>query len=423
MPGPLREQKLGQVVSALQQASGGADEESATIIAGLMGDALAGQADLLAARAREVDARLLAEMNSADALFTLWAQQASLATALSGYDPSKDLAALDEQARALGVQLTAAQQALRANEARVQELLDLAKGREEASTGFATREAELRKALNFAPAPDRPELARRVNQARREREIASREGEVLRAEAEKVAPASKELGLGIKRVEGQIGSIETTKAMLIEKARTEREASQQARREADETLGRLKAAAERVLAIVKDELQPAVSEALGKYSEASSRLNQAKGGASRGVASARGASVSHAVGSVQREYAESLARAARLLHGVSGAVVGLGGGAALAQAAAQMKTESEEALKAAADAYEEASSGLSGSEGPGLGERLAKKAREIRGEPEPAPESEAAPTEEGLGEEGEAPEPAEEPVEEPAAPSEGEQPN
>ena len=82
-------------------------------------------------------------MNAADAQLNLLRQQRSLAVALSGYDPTADLAGLDEQANALGSQLSATQQALAANEARIQELMDQAKDKESQTQALAEREFEI----------------------------------------------------------------------------------------------------------------------------------------------------------------------------------------------------------------------------------------------------------------------------------------
>lgn len=389
VPASMREQKLGQVVSALQQASGDAGEESGAIIAGLMGDALAGQADILASRFRDADARLLRALNRADSLLNLLRTQRSLADALSGYDPTEDLAALDEQARELGSRLASTQEALEANEARIGELRQQAEGLEARTSELAERENELRRQMNFAGSAERPEVARRAYEVRREREVALREAEALRVLAERMAPASAEIRLSIRQVETQIGSIEATKQMLREKQRTEREASEAARREAESVAARVGEAAQEVLAIVRDDLQPAASAALSKYGEAASKWNQARSGPSRSVASTRAAAVQHAIASVQREYAESLTRAARVLGEAGGVRPPVEGSAQLREAAEQMVNEAEEALGAAADAYEAASSGLaSGEGGGGLGERLARIAREIRGEPEPVVEEE-----------------------------------
>jgi len=296
----------------------------------------------------------------------------------------------------LGSQLAATQQALTANDARIKELMDQAQSLESQTSALAERENDLRKSMNFASSEQRPEIARRAYEARRDREIAYREAEALRVQAERVAPLSTEIQLSIRQLETQIGSIEATKQMLREKQRTEQAASEGARREADATAGLVREAAQGVLAIVTEELQPAASEALSKYGEAASRWNQARSGPSRTLANIRAAAVQHGIGSLQREYAESLARAARLLGEVGGLRPAINGSQAFRDAAEQMVTEAGEALIAAADAYESASSGLASGEGQGgLGERLARLAREIRGEPEPAP----APEEEAVEEE------------------------
>lgn len=385
-PIAMRESRLQEVVGTLQRASSGASGDNNAILAGVLGEALSAQGDILADRFREVDARMLTALNRADATINLLREQRSLATALEGYDPATDLSTLNEAARQLGEQLSRVRSMLQDNEAGVRALIDEADSVEAAVRPLIDEETRLREEMLLASPGARSGLAERAREVRRQREEASVRAEGLRAEAERYGPRSQEVELQIRQIETQIGSVESTKARLTEKAQAQAQQARAAREQAEQTARLVGELLTGVVTLVREEIQPRASEALAKYAEASSRFGQARSGPSRAVVAALGGTTQLSIASLQREYAESLSRAAALLADAGSITPAVSGGAGFGEAAKAMREEAKAAMQAAGEAYQNASDGLSGSEA--LSNRLASRAREIRGEPEPPPEEE-----------------------------------
>jgi predicted nucleic acid-binding Zn-ribbon protein len=409
-PPSLRDRQFGEAAGAVGKASGSGSSEA--LAQALGGQALAGQAELAMRDYRVADGQLLRLMSVARAKLRLYNDQRALAAALSTYNPQPDIDKFDQSLAERRSELAKVREALAANDAKVQGILDQAKAK--ADEGRAMREAaaSLEQSLLAASAQDRAAQAEQVRTARRAVDAVLRQADELEVQAARVAPTSAELRLQVAQVERQIESLEKAKAGARERFETERRQSAEASRAADTAATELDAAIDAVLTHFDEKSRPTFDAAQSKLSQASSKVGAARtsGGASAQVASGL---VAHAQASMQREFAEALGRVAALVDEAAKLQPGTPGASRFATRAAETSEQHKAAVASAAEMYDRAKSSFGSGGGGDTGERvqrlaalLEQRASALAGRPEPAPEGEAPQdgSSEGQTPEGQAPE-------------------
>lgn len=427
-------------VLATVKEDGDASDATKAINAAMSGNALGGQGELAAGEFREADARLLMALNAAKAKLGLYASQRGLAASLSGYDPQTDIARFDDQINERERELAAAKKSLADNEAKVNEIRGRAKAKADQARSMMEALGPQRESLLNASSADRPTLAKQLNDARRQAEAVMKESELLDAEAAEIAPRSIEHDLKVKQVEQQIAALNSAKGKARELAASLAQQAAEATKGAEQTGVELAAAVASVQTLLADDVKPAFEAALSKLSQAAGKFGQSRGGPEQGLQSVSVGVAAQAVGSLQREYGDVLARVAAVLDMAAKTQPPIAGASDFAAAGETIAGESKQAFAAALEQYEKAKSSMRSGGSAEVRERMDLLSRKIdetwvrlggvppeepkaeEPAPEPAPE-EAAPAPEGEGEssmtapdavpEGEAPVEEEKPAEEP----------
>ncbi len=408
-PRSALEGNYSKVLSTIKD-DGGASEAVKAINASITGGALGGQGALAAGAFRDADALLLRAVGVAKAKRSLYADQRGLADSLSGYDPRADIATFDGQIKDREGELVIAKKQLGDNEAKVNGIRGRSKAKADEARSMMESLGSLRGRLLDASSADRPTLAAQLNQERRKAEGVMKESELLDAEAAKISPVSVELGLTVKQIERQIGSFNTAKESARSLGQSRSQSSAEAAKGAEQTAGELAEAVIAVRRLLADEVKPAFEAALAKLNQSTGKFGQARGGPDQILLSLSVGASAQAVGSLQREYAEVLARVSTLLGLAGNARPPIPGAADFTAAAETLASESKQSLEAALQQYEKAKSSFRSGGGSGeLRERLDQLSvklnetwvrlggvapEEVKAE-EPAAETEAAPPTEG----------------------------
>ncbi|MBL0928411.1 MAG: hypothetical protein IBJ11_12300 [Phycisphaerales bacterium] len=314
------------------------------------------------------------------------------AAALATFDPKPDLERIAGEGEALAKELTEQQRALLQNKG----ALDVARAEAAKLEGSAksarAEEGDARqKAIDLTGEP-RLEAIKQANAAQR------------RADGFDVKRSEMELAIGTlerarQEIEARIAGIGERARLLNEsKTRVEatakllREQTQEARRASDEAAKRFSELVAESRSVLTGELLPAHDAAVAKFGAAAGSASQARsGGGDSGQAALVAGEAQHASAGLQRGLGQVLGHYATL----AGAAVKakLGDAAALESLAKEAGSSSQERLKAAGEAFDQASSSLSGGGGRGgaaelltkLSEELGKAAKQLRGEPATPP--------------------------------------
>ncbi|MBL8744758.1 MAG: hypothetical protein JNK58_00220 [Phycisphaerae bacterium] len=334
----------------------GSSESVKAINAAFMGGALGGQGELAAGAFREADAALLRQIVVAKSRLSLYLEQRGLADALSGYDPNVDIAAFDGQIAEREREREAAKARLAENEAKVTGIRGQSEAKAEAARSMMASLGALRERLLEASSSDRPSLAEQLNTERRKAEGVMKESELLDAEAAKIAPISEELRLRVEQIERQISSLQKAKeqARLLSESRVASAA--EASRGATQTASELAQELEAVQTTLSERVKPAFEAALSKLSQSAGKFGQARGGPDAALLSLSNGMSAQAIGSLQREYAEVLARVSSLLASAGAAKPAIPGASGWTSAAESIASEAKQALDAALQQYEKAKS-------------------------------------------------------------------
>ncbi len=415
----LLEQKYNEVVTALTpltQGGASAESESVAFVQGLLAEALAGQGELGSALFREADAELMRSVAAASATVNLYIEQRALEASLTGYDPEADITRFEAMAVERRADLTKSQAELAATTRERDAFVAQAEGLENRAQGLREAEGHIRERAQAASASQRMPFLREAQHTRREWETLIRQAEELRAQTTEYVPRLIEIELRIAQSQRRLLGLDQAKSSAGSRASSLREESASAGRAAEEAGEAARLTIEAALAAMNEGTRPTFEQASGKLGQALSRASGVRGAAARAGAQVSTGTIAHALGSVQREQGESLARVATLLEHAAGATPPLAGASEYAASAQRIREEAKALLIQAAESYEKAIAALGAGGGGGAGEtseraqRVAKALEEIRREilGEPAPEPEAAPLEETQGE-------AEAPIEPPAS--------
>lgn len=364
-------------VLATVKEDGDASDATKAINAAMSGNALGGQGELAAGEFRHADARLLAALNAAKAKLGLYASQHGLAASLSGYDPQSDIARFDDQVKERERELAASKKSLADNEAKVSDIRGRAKAKADQARSMMEALGPVSESLLNASSADRPTLAKRLNDARRRAEGVMKESELLDAEAAEVAPRSIEHDLKVKQIEQQIAALNTAKGKARELAASLSQQAAEATKGAEQTGVELAAAVSAVQTLLADDVKPAFEAALSKLNQAAGKFGQSRGGPEQGLQSVSVGVAAQAIGSLQRENGEVLARVAALLDMAATAEPPIAGAAEFGSAAEAVAAESKQAFSAALEQYEKARSSMRSGGSAEVRERMGLLSRKI----------------------------------------------
>ncbi|HVZ94724.1 MAG TPA: hypothetical protein VG797_09460, partial [Phycisphaerales bacterium] len=167
-PAELRERKYADVVRKLQEKlSDNADPATVSSANLVLAQAIAGQAELAAGRARETDAHLAALITRARAILARVRDQAALAASREGYDPAAQIADLDKQAGARQQEIVKFTTDLQANEAKLKALRDKAAVESNKAADARKRERALLAGVTDKDASERLPVVEQASEIRR----------------------------------------------------------------------------------------------------------------------------------------------------------------------------------------------------------------------------------------------------------------
>lgn len=376
-PRAALDRSYSQVLATIRRVEGGSASEP-EIAAAIGALASWGQGGLASSSYRDADSRLLAALNNAKALLDLCVRQHALASALQGYDPSADVQRFEAEVRERQTELNSIRQALEANEALVGSLRARAEEQAEGARGMMQSLASMRARLTEATPEERAEVARRLQELRRQAEAVMKESEVLTAEAERVAPLSAELRFELERVERQIGLLESAKEGVNLLSRQRADASAEALRSAESASADLAEALGEVLRIFREEVQPAYQSASAMLSNAASQLSRARGGPDQRVLATAVGYALQGAASLHREFSESAGRAALILEMSAAIRPAIPRADMFEKTAAAMREDARAAVQAALEQYERARASFASGGGSGdLRDRLDRVASRI----------------------------------------------
>lgn len=395
-PAAVRETKYAAVIQDLQSklASGG---EPATVASAnlLLAQATAGQAELIAQRAREADGRLAAALIEARAMLTLCLEQRALASSREGYDPSASIAGFEAQSNERSNEIAALTADLEQNQAAVKTLHEQAAAQAARAAGKREEERSILKGSEGLGASARLSEAERAAAVRREGDAFERRAAEIEAEAARIAPHSDEIRREIRRAQSQKDSLAKAKQSLLDLKTFTDEQVAGARQGARRAEAALIEAAGKVEALLNEEVKPRYDEAASKYGAASSKAAAARTGGSRQAVAVTSGTIQHALAALHRERAQALARAAAFFGEIAAATPPIADAERFASAAKSLSEESRQALAAAAESYATASGSFQGAGAESytrLAEHLAATEKQLKGEP-PEPPAEEAPNE------------------------------
>jgi hypothetical protein len=425
-PKYVLDKKFKEAIAALKASEG--SESTGALQSAIEAGALGGQGDVAADAFRQADARLLAALNVAKAKVNLYTDQRALEAALKGYDPQGDIAHFDDQVKERERELAEAKRALSENTSKVDALR--AEARDKAFRGQSMMESvgvQREQMMNASPG-ERAALASQVSAVRRDAELVMKDSELLEAEAARIAPRSGELELLVRQAERQIAALNAAKDRARDLAKSRADASAEAARGAETTAREVAEAVALVRKVFDEEVKPAFDAAAAKLSQSASKLTQSRGGPDQKLLTLMNGSAAQSLGSLQREFGESVARSATVLGLAAALTPAVEGASEWSKAAAELRAQSMQAMETALEQYEKATSAFDSAGGSAevrerveaLAARVEQTRIRLGGKKpeEPAPAEGEAPTPESPAET-----PAENmaPAEEPA-PESGEAP-
>jgi len=412
-----RSSAFAAVISEIQKVESSSKNPGIKASAALLSArAMIGQGEIAAEKSRDHRIAALLEIARLRSRLMLQEDTVSLTGALSVYDPSADLAAIDSVARAIGVEADALRVRVRDVDAQIAEVRGQIGERMERSRRLREQDSTIRLATADMGATQRADAITRATTIRREADALEMQASELELKAASLETAKTEL-------QGVSASLqERSRALADARARVQESATLVAS-EAKSAEGRaseFKAEIVEGFRALQDgplaEMLAASEEGLAKFNSAAAKASGAR--ATDAVNSAlTTAAASQAAADLNRNIAQTLSLAGALAQAMGDSA-----------AATELNAKRDEANLAAGEALGRAASAFQGvrvSRDQATSDALAKlteslerDGRKLRGEPEPAPEPTEEPAAEDTGAESAPdaePTPAEEaPQEEPA---------
>lgn len=379
-PNPERAKaELAKLVNELRPIAGESGPSGAAANA-LLARAQAGLGDLAAGRSAEMEREFVSQLSTVRATLDRWFAQNSLAAALEGYDPAREIAAIDGQIRDRTSEMESLAAEKRKQEGVVAGLRDQARQAREAAKAERDKDAALRGRAEGATQVQRLDLVSQAVRAGRAADAQERRASELEAQAGTEEPRVAELGAQTERLTRQVELLRSAQGQ----ARARAEAN---KRQADEARKGARAAAEALaeqlgaISALRAKADEPIEEARKQYAAA---IGAAKKGGSAGGKEGKQSSQSslanyqQSLGDAQSTRARSLAAYAGVLRSVGEARPALPGADAAAQGAAKAVSDMDGARKEAGEAYQAAKGLYSGmSATPVVKARLERLAKDL----------------------------------------------
>lgn len=351
-----RYESVVKTIKPIADAGKGADSAAASA---LLAKAQGGLAEIASTNAAEVERAALGQITGIRATYEQWLSQQSIANALQAYDPTSELAKLDEEIRQREAE------AARAEEAKQQQVKLVEQTRAKAAQAraqaeqYRNQEASIRAGVASASETQRAAAFEQAIAVRRQGDEYEKQAGELDATAASQAPEVDTLQNTIEKLNRQVQLLRDAKKALVTRAEANRSQAAEAAKEAD-------AASARVADLLKelDATRAAVvaptEEAVRLYGAAVSAARKAgaPGGASgRGVGPVMAGNLQQSLGDVLAAKARGLGAYSTLLQALKqGAhpAVSSEAAAAAAQAHSEAVTAAAEAYKGAITLFESA---------------------------------------------------------------------
>lgn len=348
-----RKQRYQSVVKAIKpiaDADDGADAAAARV---LLAKAQGGLGDISASDAADVERAALDQIRGIRAALEQWLSQRSIAQALQAYDPTQELAKLDDEIRQREAEAGRAEEAKQKQVALVEQTRAKAAQARAQAEQFRTQEASIRAGVASASQTQRAAAFEQAMTVRRQGDEYEKQAADADAIAASQEPVVGTLQNAIEKLNRQVQLLRDAKQALVARADANRAQAADAAKEAD-------AASARVTDLLKE--LDATRSGIGAPTDEAARLYGSAVGAARKAslagAGANGRGVGPMMaGNLQQSLGDLLAGKARSLGAYAALLRSLqtsGHPAASAEAVKAAEQAHTEALTAAEDAYKSA---------------------------------------------------------------------
>lgn len=368
--GEERARTFNNVLKTASAAAGSSNAGEAAAAQGLIARANSGLAEIAAFRAADIERSAVADIAHIRAVFDQWLSQKSVADSLRAYDPSTELAKIDDEIRAREAEAARAREAKDAQMARVSQTRAKAEQARQQAAQFRDQEAALRASVATASQTQRAAAFEQALVLKRQGDEYEKQAGEFDAEAAAQAPEITSLDSTIQKLERQVALLRESKQAMIARADAGKAQAVAAAAEAE-------AGARQVTELLSrlDERRGTLE---GPTSEASKFYNAALAAARKAAPPdpAGKAAANLLVGNIQQSLGDMLATKARGLSAYASLMADLnqGGQPGVSADRVQAAREAHEAAVAAArEAYNAASQAYQNSGGSAEAkERLAK---------------------------------------------------
>lgn len=341
------------VLDSLRAVGDDATKAQTAAAALLAAQAHGGLAEEPAQQATDLERTSLNYISEIRALLGQWSGLNALAAASASYDPTKELADIEEQARAREQERVEQQKRKAAVDEQVAGIRAEAKAKADAARAKQQEAGTLRSQLPDQTAVQGEQTLRRAQELSREADAFEADAANLEAEAAKIAPQSNEIQLEIDRLSAQLELLRQAREQVQRRNETAQASAAQARAEAAKVAEAIRS---RIAAL--DELRS--GELAKAFEEAQRHLESAAAAAKRAVGESRSAgqmahgAAQQSLGDLHWGRAQGIAAYADLLTAIATAKPPVPGSEAYQAKAAELQAAAKEQLEAATAAYEAA---------------------------------------------------------------------
>lgn len=357
-PVGMRKDAFNKIVTELTTIAGSGDSSQAQSANVLLARAKGGLGEISAKDAAELEHTFLSQITIARAQLNQWVSQQSTAASLNAYNPTQDLAELDNQAKAKFAEAEKYQQDKAKQEAVVAEI----KGRSDQAKASAKverdREAGIRKQAEGMSQTAKEQMIVEAAAASRKADAFERQAAELSAEAAKEAPKVDEIANMVDRLQKQVESLKGAKDSIQKRAAAAKANSDRAIGDANTVGAKVKATLDD-LAKIRDAAATPAQEAVKQYKAAADASRKAAGTTvkeSKTAATAAQGGYQQCVGDVLATRARSVAVYAATLNAIAKAMPAIPGTSEAAAKAKAAEAEFDTVSKEAEAAYTEARS-------------------------------------------------------------------
>jgi hypothetical protein len=381
----LRSQAYAAVVADMQKVESGARNPGIRAAAAVLAArAMIGQGDVAAESCRDLRVATLLEIARLRSRALLRQDTLAMGDALSDFDPTDDLAAIDAVSREIGVEATSIRARVDELTGRIDEVRGQIGERMERSRQLREQDSTIRLASASINATDRAEAVTKAT--------------VLRREADQLEKRAAELELSAEALETQRAELQAVAVSLDSRAELLAGARVRVQESAQVLDDQAKDAARRAdgfrteLAEGFQQLQAgSLAEMLAAHDEAISRLNSAaaKAGSARSVDPTNSALATAVAKQTAADLHRNVAQTLSLAVGLANTIGATEAATELTARLEEVTLAASEALDQAASAYQSVRVGRDPAVAESmekLTESLQRDARRLRGEPEPVEE-------------------------------------